>query len=191
MFLVFHDKGYTAYEPSHCHIEHQVSGAFSMFKLLPEYGTTLPALCPEDGVCSWGDAVNVRNKFIYISQPKLNRIVVIEIQDRSNPVEVSITHLQAPLFNHLPPCCCLPTHTCTDLSDKNLHRKVAVGKVMTSGSTLVQNVRYVALIFALGAIFPIFIFHTTPVAVTMIPYMGCMFGDSTMCICVRSFPVYM
>ena len=88
VFLVFHDKGYTAYEPSHCHIEHQVSGSFSMFKLLPEYGPTLPTLCPEDADCSWGDAVNVKNKFIYISQPKLNRVVVIEIQDRSNPVEV-------------------------------------------------------------------------------------------------------
>ena len=68
----------------------QVTGAFSMFKILPEYGVTLSTLCPVNTDCSWGSAVNVRNKFIYITQPDQNRVIVIEIQDRSNPVEVGV-----------------------------------------------------------------------------------------------------
>ena len=105
--MVFHDKGYTVYEPSRCHVEHQVTGDFSNFKTLPEYGPTSARLCGNDEpktpgphqqvVCSWGQAVNVRNKFIYISQPEQNRVVVIEIQDRSNPVEVSDTWLHEAL----------------------------------------------------------------------------------------------
>ena len=100
--MVFHDEGYTVYEPSRCHLEHQVTSDFSNFKSLPEYGPTSTQLCGgEEGdqkraLCSWGQAVNVRNKFIYISQPTLNRVVVIEIQDRSNPVEVSSAMLAWP-----------------------------------------------------------------------------------------------
>ncbi len=66
----------------------QVTGAYNMFKIMPEYGETLSSLCRLDEECSWGQAVNVKNKYIYITQPKLNRVVVIDIQDRTNPVEV-------------------------------------------------------------------------------------------------------
>jgi hypothetical protein len=40
--------------------------------------------------CTWSDAVTVGEKFIYAAQPALNRIVVIEIVDRLNPVEVRL-----------------------------------------------------------------------------------------------------
>lgn len=72
-----------------------------MFKILPDYGDTLSSLCPVNSNCSWGSAVNVRNKFIYITQPEQNRVVVVEIQDRSNPVEV-------------PPS--FPSHCCADFA---------------------------------------------------------------------------
>ena len=97
VFVVFHDNGYTVYEPMHCHIKHQVGGTFNMFRILPDYGDTLATLCEEGQPCSWGEAVNVRNKFLYVSQPKLNRVVVIEIQDRSNPVEVCFWLIKFPL----------------------------------------------------------------------------------------------
>ena len=58
---------------------------------------------------------------------------------------------------------------CTDLSDKELHRQVAVGKVVTSGSLcgvmvsiLAQNVRDMGSIPTLGTIFPI---STTPATI--------------------------
>ncbi len=90
LFVVFHDEGYTVYEPNHCHIEHQVSGSFSNFRMFPEYGGTPVTMCPEDEDCSWGAAVNVQNRLLYVTQPRLNRVVVIELMDRFNPVEVSI-----------------------------------------------------------------------------------------------------
>jgi len=86
--VIFHDDGFTVYEPNHCYIEHQVSGDFSNFVLQPPYGISLHTLCDGEKPCSWGSAVNVRNRFIYVSQPLLNRVIVIEIQKRSNPVEV-------------------------------------------------------------------------------------------------------
>jgi len=88
VFVIFHDDGFTVYEPNHCYIEHQVSGDFSNFVLQPPYGISLHTLCDGEKPCSWGSAVNVRNRFIYVSQPLLNRVIVIEIQKRSNPVEV-------------------------------------------------------------------------------------------------------
>ena len=62
---------------------------------------------------------------------------------------------------------------CTDLSGKEPHRQVGVGRVGTSGSlggiivsTLSQNARDLGSIPTLGAIFPISITLTTLVAVT-------------------------
>jgi hypothetical protein len=93
---VFHDKGYTVYEPSHCHVEHHIPASFAAFKHVPEFMDVVLTMCrAEDGgtqgegPCSWGEAVNVRDTFVYISQPSLNRVIVIELRDRGNPVEVS------------------------------------------------------------------------------------------------------
>lgn len=90
LFLIFHDNGYSVHEPSHCHIQHVVTGTFDAFKFRPDNAdhNLVQSLCEPNRTCSWGDAVNVQNKFIYVSQPNLNRIVVIEVRDRFNPVEV-------------------------------------------------------------------------------------------------------
>ena len=60
-----------------------------VFQMVSDMLSTPQTLCGNDSPCVWGDAVNVRNKYIYVTQPTLNRIVVIEIEDRSNPVEVT------------------------------------------------------------------------------------------------------
>ena len=64
---------------------------------------------------------------------------------------------------------------CTDLSGKELHRQIAVCRVVTSGNLgglmvtkLIQNARDVSSIITLGAIFPIFITPETLVAMTRI-----------------------
>lgn len=86
--MAFHDEGYSVYEPGHCHVQHVVTGDFDAFKTRPHHGRDdTPWLCEQNGSCSWGGAVNVKNKFIYVTQPKLNRVVVIEISDRFNPIE--------------------------------------------------------------------------------------------------------
>ena len=88
VFVVFHDDGYTVYEPNHCHTEHVVYGAFAQFRIRPEYGDTVKSLCEPNKTCVWGSAVNIKNQYIYITQPTLNRVVVIEITERLNPIEV-------------------------------------------------------------------------------------------------------
>ena len=64
VFVVFHDDGYTVYEPSHCYIEHQVSSDFSNFVLQPPYGASLHTLCDGEKPCSWGTAINVQNRCV-------------------------------------------------------------------------------------------------------------------------------
>lgn len=46
-FMVFHDEGYSVYEPDRCNIEHQVTATFSDFKRVPLYGSTVSTLCAE------------------------------------------------------------------------------------------------------------------------------------------------
>lgn len=50
-------------------------------------------VCPrtdeeEDQKCVWASAVNVKDKFIYASQPLLNRVLIIDIQTQK-AVQVS------------------------------------------------------------------------------------------------------
>src|SRR6218665_34673 len=107
LFAIFHDHGYTVYELNHCHIQHQVAGGFQPATIHsqqsivsdvphspPKQGLTHELLCEANKTCSWGDAVNVRNSFIYATQPDLHRIVVIEVTNRMNPVEVGILTFQ-------------------------------------------------------------------------------------------------
>ena len=70
-----------------------------------------------------------------------------------------------------------PALKCTDLSCKEPHILVAVGRVVISGSllgvmgsTLAQNTRYLDMIPVLGALFPIFITLTTLVVMIMFLY---------------------
>jgi len=100
-FVVFHDNGYTMYDPASCHGYRQVAAMFSLLTNPQRSGRlevnfpTWRQLCPfasgETAKCIWGDSVNVQNKYIYVSQPELNRLVVIDIRDQHKPVEVSVS----------------------------------------------------------------------------------------------------
>ena len=90
---------------------------------------------------------------------------------------------------------------CTDLSDKEAHIQVGMGRIVTSGnlggqidSTLVWNARDVGPIHALGAIFPIFITPVTLVDMTKILYKLCdvwLLHLHVVCTYVWSLPVCM
>ncbi|GAB1606356.1 follistatin-related protein 5-like [Argonauta hians] len=90
-FLVFHEQGYIVYEPNDCVIRRNVEKDYGNFKFIPENLDAPPSLCEENKPCSWGSAVNVQNKYIYISQPRQSRVVVVEITHRWNPVQVIYT----------------------------------------------------------------------------------------------------
>lgn len=87
-FLVFHEDGYIVYEPNECAIRREVKQDYGNFKYIPEALDGPLSLCEPTHPCSWGSTVNVRDKFIYISQPRENRVVVVEITRRWNPVQV-------------------------------------------------------------------------------------------------------
>ncbi|XP_064636735.1 follistatin-related protein 5-like isoform X2 [Lineus longissimus] len=84
-FVVFHDNGFTVYEPELCTTGHQVTWSYSYFKG-PDGG--IRTLCEAEHECSWGSAANIQNRYLYVTQPKLNRVIVISVQNGFNPVEV-------------------------------------------------------------------------------------------------------
>ncbi|ESO87027.1 hypothetical protein LOTGIDRAFT_183454 [Lottia gigantea] len=86
-FMVFHTHGYTAYRPESCLMRREVRGKFGNFKFIPDNLDEPMSLC-HNNKCNWGTSVNVKDEFVYVSQPSQNRIVVIETTDKWNPVQV-------------------------------------------------------------------------------------------------------
>jgi len=85
-YVVFSADGYTIYEPNYCHIVHVVTADYVLSQTYA--GRQTAVLCEEKGACVWGQAALVANKFVYVAQPTLNRVIVIELADRFNPIEV-------------------------------------------------------------------------------------------------------
>ncbi|XP_015590184.1 follistatin-related protein 5 isoform X2 [Cephus cinctus] len=70
-FFSFHNRGISVYEPSTCRLYHQIKST----DVIPG---TREYVCGEGGVsCSWGRAINVANRYVYVSQPKKDRVLVI------------------------------------------------------------------------------------------------------------------
>lgn len=89
LFIVFHDRGYTVYEVVQCHVKHDVSNDFLLSNAFPELGPLdLGTICPVNDSCSWGDATVVGGLFVYVTQPNMKRVIVVDLKDRFNPVEV-------------------------------------------------------------------------------------------------------
>ncbi|XP_062826440.1 follistatin-related protein 4 isoform X3 [Anolis carolinensis] len=78
MFYVFSDDGITIIQPSDCEIQRHIKPNEKTFSSYAE-------ICPRvEGEaiqsCLWASAVNVRDKYIYVTQPKWNRIMILDIQ---------------------------------------------------------------------------------------------------------------
>ncbi|CAI5766619.1 follistatin-related protein 4 isoform X2 [Podarcis lilfordi] len=78
MFYVFSDDGITIIQPSDCEIQRHIKPNEKVFSSYAE-------ICPRvEGEaiqsCLWASAVNVRDKYIYVTQPKWNRIMILDIQ---------------------------------------------------------------------------------------------------------------
>lgn len=70
-FFAFHDWGISVYDPDNCRLYHQVASV----DIIPG---TQEALCAERGhPCSWGRAINVADRYVYVSQPTRGRVLVI------------------------------------------------------------------------------------------------------------------
>uniref|UniRef100_A0A7M4EWD2 Follistatin like 4 n=1 Tax=Crocodylus porosus TaxID=8502 RepID=A0A7M4EWD2_CROPO len=78
MFYVFSDDGITVIQPNECEIRRHIKPNERIF-------TSYEEICPEvEGEatqsCLWASAINVRDKYIYVTQPRQNRILIIDIQ---------------------------------------------------------------------------------------------------------------
>ncbi|NWW75274.1 FSTL4 protein, partial [Climacteris rufus] len=78
MFYIFSDDGITVLQPNECEIRRHIRPEERIF-------TSYEEICPRvegEGTqsCLWASAVNVRDKYIYVTQPKLNRVMIIDIQ---------------------------------------------------------------------------------------------------------------
>lgn len=70
-FFSFHDWGVSVYEPTACRLYHQIQ-ATDIIPGTQEY------VCGDKGVnCSWGQAINVANRYVYVAQPHKDRVLVI------------------------------------------------------------------------------------------------------------------
>ncbi|XP_030601370.1 follistatin-related protein 4 [Archocentrus centrarchus] len=78
MFYVFSDEGITVLQPSECEIRRHM-------KRTERIVATYEEMCPKgEGVspqhCEWSSAVNIRDKYIYVTQPLQSRVLVVDIQ---------------------------------------------------------------------------------------------------------------
>lgn len=87
-FIVFHDNGYTMHEPSKCLSQRHVKPDFGNFYFIPDELDEAPSMCEKGVPCIWGSSVNVRNRFVYVTQPRQNRVLVIDVKDTLNPNQV-------------------------------------------------------------------------------------------------------
>ena len=85
---MFHDDGYTMHEPSNCMTQRHVKPDFGNFYFIPDELDEAPSMCQPGVPCIWGSAVNVQERFVYVTQPRENRVLVIDLKDTLNPNQV-------------------------------------------------------------------------------------------------------
>ncbi|CAL4086805.1 unnamed protein product, partial [Meganyctiphanes norvegica] len=72
--FVFHDWGIAVYEPDECRLFHVIQGT----DVIPG---TQEYVCGDKGAnCSWGRSINVAERYIYVTQPRKDRVLVVSVQ---------------------------------------------------------------------------------------------------------------
>ncbi|XP_076348907.1 follistatin-related protein 5-like isoform X2 [Tachypleus tridentatus] len=70
-FFTFHDWGVSVYDPDNCRLYHQIQST----DIIPG---TQEYVCGDRGInCSWGNAINVADRYVYVSQPIKDRVLII------------------------------------------------------------------------------------------------------------------
>ncbi|XP_050305276.1 follistatin-related protein 4-like isoform X2 [Anthonomus grandis grandis] len=70
-FFAFHELGISIYDPAACRLHHIIKGT----DIIP--GTEEYVCGNQKANCSWGRAVSISDRYIYASQPLLDRILVV------------------------------------------------------------------------------------------------------------------
>ncbi|XP_048852436.1 follistatin-related protein 5-like isoform X2 [Brienomyrus brachyistius] len=87
MFYVFYEDGIKVIQPVACEIQRHIKPSEKLLGLQEE-------VCPKSESfagqkCIWTSAVNVKDKYIYATQPTLNRVLVVDIQSQKAVQTVS------------------------------------------------------------------------------------------------------
>lgn len=70
-FFVFHDWGVSVFDPDNCRLYHQIQST----DVIPG---TQEYVCGDRGTnCSWGHAINVADRYVYVTQPTKDRVLII------------------------------------------------------------------------------------------------------------------
>ncbi|XP_068953594.1 follistatin-related protein 5 [Petaurus breviceps papuanus] len=80
MFYVFYDDGIKVIQPIECEFQRHIKPSEKLLGLQDE-------VCPQaegDTIqrCVWASAVNVKDKFIYVTQPTLDRVLIVDVQSQ-------------------------------------------------------------------------------------------------------------
>ncbi|KAL1123314.1 hypothetical protein AAG570_002400 [Ranatra chinensis] len=94
-FFSFHDWGVSVYEPNACRLYHQIQST----DIIPG---TQEYVCGDKGVnCSWGQAINVANRYVYVTQPTKDRVLVIS-KIQMVVVDVVVTDKRPVALHYVP-----------------------------------------------------------------------------------------
>ncbi|XP_069868587.1 follistatin-related protein 5 isoform X2 [Dipodomys merriami] len=80
MFYVFYEDGIKVIQPVECEFQRHIKPSEKLLGFQDE-------VCPKlenDEVprCVWASAVNIKNKFIYVAQPTLDRVLIVDVQSQ-------------------------------------------------------------------------------------------------------------
>ncbi|XP_078396832.1 follistatin-related protein 5 isoform X1 [Cetorhinus maximus] len=80
MFYIFYEDGIKVIQPIECEIQRHMKPSEKILGYQDE-------VCPKaegEAVqrCIWATAVNIKDKYIYVTQPKLNRVLIVDIQSQ-------------------------------------------------------------------------------------------------------------
>ncbi|XP_074083524.1 follistatin-related protein 5 [Macrotis lagotis] len=80
MFYVFYEDGIKVIQPIECEFQRHIKPSEKLLGFQDE-------VCPQaegDTVqrCVWASAVNVKDKFIYVTQPSLDRVLIVDVQSQ-------------------------------------------------------------------------------------------------------------
>ncbi|GCB72020.1 hypothetical protein scyTo_0001787 [Scyliorhinus torazame] len=97
MFYVFSDDGITIIQPTGCEIQRRIK---ANDKIIASFEDICPCNEGENTPhCVWASAVNIRDKYIYVSQPTQSRLLIIDIPSQkvlqavsTDPVPVKLQY---------------------------------------------------------------------------------------------------
>ncbi|MXQ82173.1 hypothetical protein E5288_WYG007942 [Bos mutus] len=82
MFYVFYEDGIKVIQPIECEFQRHIKPSEKLLGFQASDEVCPKAEGDEIQRCVWASAVNVKDKFIYVTQPTLDRVLVVDVQSQ-------------------------------------------------------------------------------------------------------------